>query len=251
MLVMRDCGKKGEGAWRQKCDLYKQGKSIIVLHTGHVQRRKKKPLNSELMQQIPQPWRGGRTPRGKARSNEGWMSACPAHAYLWRSTSSGDTSQAVRWRTGELWRKIMSWEVHDTLLRSLWLDLGNQMDLQGKGTISEPLHLGYFWAPEQLFMRRKSCFCLKSKFWLMCSEEAAFHSRPEVPGISMMSPFSTDLPLTAQRHAISFVLFELNSPTCSLAIPAKTKSAGNFTLDAQGAPGSGRWEDLFWMLALC
>ena len=74
-------------------------------------------------------------------------------------------------------------------------------------------------------------------------------SGPEVPGISMMSPFSTDLPVTAQRHAISFVLVELNSLTCSPAISAKTKSAGNFILDAQGAAGLGRREDPFWMLA--
>lgn len=65
-------------------------------------------------------------------------------------------------------------------------------------------------------------------------------SGPEVPGISMMSPFSTDLPVTAQGHAISFVLVELNSPTRSLAIPAKTKSAGNFLLDVLGAAGLGR-----------
>ena len=56
----------------------------------------------------------------------------------------------------------------------------------------------------------------------------------------MMSPFSTDLPVTAQGHAISFVLVELNSPARSLAIPAKTKSAGNFLLDGLGAAGLGR-----------
>lgn len=107
-----------------------------------------------------------------------------AYAYLRCSTSL-----AAHWRAGELWRKRMRWEVHDMLLRSLWLDSGNQTDLQGKGTISEPLCLEYFWVPEQLFMWRRSCFCLQSRFWLTCSEEAALHSRPEVPGISMTSPF--------------------------------------------------------------
>lgn len=71
-------------------------------------------------------------------------------------------------------------------------------------------------------------------------KKAAVCSGPEVPGISMMSPFSIDLPVTAQGHAISFVLVELNSLTCSPAISAKTKSAGNFILDAQGAAGLGR-----------
>lgn len=52
--------------------------------------------------------------------------------YLWCGTSSNNTSQALSWQTGGLWREIMSWEVHDVLLKSLWLDLENQMGLQGK-----------------------------------------------------------------------------------------------------------------------
>lgn len=186
---LRDSGKKG--AWRQKCDLYKQDKSITysTLDAGHVQvskkrKRGKKKLDSEVMQQIPRRWQSGGTPGGKGRSGGGWILARLVYAYLRCSTSL-----AAHWRAGELWRKRMRWEVHDTLLRSLWLDSGNQTDLQGKGTISEPLCLEYFWVPEQLFMWRGSCFCLQSRFWLTCSEEATLHSRPEVPGISMTSPF--------------------------------------------------------------
>ena len=70
-----------------------------TLGTFEVQRTETRFRGNE---QIPHRCRSGSTPGGKARSGEGWILACLAHAYLWCSTSLGDTSQAAHWRAGEL-----------------------------------------------------------------------------------------------------------------------------------------------------
>lgn len=148
--------------------------------------------------------------------------------YLWYSTSSNNTSQPLSWQTRGLWREIMSWEVHDMLFKSLWLDLKTDGSPR-KETISEPLHSEYFLSPEQIFMKRESCFCLQSRFWLWCTAGSRFVPQTWSSEITMMSPFSTDL-LPLHRGAL-LALWCLLLPHLSpiwVAVAAKTKSAGDF-----------------------
>lgn len=72
-LAVRAGGKKGERAWRQKCDLCQQGKSIIfsALHTGHVQRKKNSRFRAKASNPAPlagwwDSWRKSREQRRAA-----------------------------------------------------------------------------------------------------------------------------------------------------------------------------------------
>lgn len=74
--------------------------------------------------------------------------------------------------------KLANWRAlkRNNELRGSWraikkfvIGFGKSDGSPRKETISELLHFEYFWAPEQIFMGRESCFCLKSRFWLWCT----------------------------------------------------------------------------------
>lgn len=120
----------------------------------------------------------------------------------------------------------MSWEVHDTLLKSLWLDLENQMGLQGKRPFLSHCTQNIFWALEQIFMKRESCFCLQSRFWLwctagkpLCTADLKFWNNHDVT-------FFYCSATTAQRRTISPVMSSLNSPLCGLQVQPKQSWQG-------------------------
>lgn len=162
-------------------------------------------------------------------------------AYLWSSTSSNNTSQVLSWQTGGLWREIMSWEVHDMLLKSLWLDLENQMALQGKEIILESSHMNIF-EPQSRYL------------WVV------FVSNPGSDRYVARKPLCTADPKAWNIHDVTFFLLiclalhrgTLLALWCfSLILPhvvcnsSQNKVSRRFHSHwiAQGVPGSMTWGD--------
>lgn len=126
--------------------------------------------------------------------------------YLWCSTSSNNTSQALSWQTGGLWREIMSWEVHDVLLKSLWLDLENQMGLQGKRPFLSCCTSNSFKPQSRYLWEGRVVFVSNPGFDSDVRQGSHFALQTWSPGIAMMSPFSTDL-LPLHRGALLALRF--------------------------------------------
>lgn len=167
---------------------------------------KEKTLDSEQLQQITHPWLYGSIPGGKARSSEGWILACTMRLFMVQHiikqhfTGSKLANQRALKRNNEL---RGSWHA----IKKFVIGFGKSDRSPRKGTISEPSHLEYFWTPEQIFMRRESCFCLQSRFWLscpagklLCTTDLKFWNIHDVTFFYWSAT-------AAQRHAISSVMF--------------------------------------------
>lgn len=182
---------------------------------------KKKTLNSEQLLQITHSWLYGSIPGGKARTSEGWILACPMCLFM--------VQHIIKQHfTGS---KLANWKAlkRNNELRGSWHAIKKFVIGFGKsdGSLRERDH---FWAIAlRIFLSSRADIYEKGELFLsqiqvltlVCSKEAALHCRPEVLELSMMSPFSTDLPTTAQRHTISSVTSSLNSPTCGLQFQPK------------------------------